>query len=188
MWVKGFFQSFTTVYYPRNTEQSVFINQVCSIIFFFFFFFFFNRGQIRYTRRDVSIKTTFLSSKLISYKGYFFKKAYTSPSGNGIYKDQNHSSIRHQGFEDSLQSQDVFSFSLVLSFWESQSIWWSQLCETSHASEYWRNKINLSQCGTRQCHFWKRTKILGTACEFGLSLISLALSECMSHLGLSTNI
>ena len=36
--------------------------------------------------------------------------------------------------------------------------------------------------------FFKRTKILGTACEFGLSLISLALSECMSHLGLNTNI
>ena len=35
--------------------------------------------------------------------------------------------------------------------------------------------------------FFKRTKILGTACEFGLSLISLALSECMSHLGLNTN-
>ena len=35
---------------------------------------------------------------------------------------------------------------------------------------------------------FKRTKILGTACEFGLSLISLALSECMSHLGLNTNI
>ena len=58
----------------------------------------------------------------------------------------------------------------------------------SKASEYWRNKINLSHCGTRQCHFLKRTKILGTACEFGLSLISLALSECMSHLGLNTNI
>ena len=37
-----------------------------------------------------------------------YKKAYTSPSGNGIYKDQNHSSISHQGFEDSLQSQAVF--------------------------------------------------------------------------------
>ena len=36
--------------------------------------------------------------------------------------------------------------------------------------------------------FFKRTKILGTACEFGLSLISLALCECMSHLGLNTNI
>ena len=36
--------------------------------------------------------------------------------------------------------------------------------------------------------FFKRTKILGTACEFRLSLISLALSECMSHLGLNTNI
>ena len=36
--------------------------------------------------------------------------------------------------------------------------------------------------------FFKRTKILGTACEFGLSLISLTLSECMSHLGLNTNI
>ena len=35
---------------------------------------------------------------------------------------------------------------------------------------------------------FKRTKILGTACEFGLSLISLALSECMSHLGLNTSI
>ena len=58
----------------------------------------------------------------------------------------------------------------------------------TYACEYWRNKINLSQCGTRQCHFFKRTKILGTACEFGLSLISLALSECMSHLGLNTNI
>ena len=55
--------------------------------------------------------------------------------------------------------------------------------ETSHASEYWRNKRNLSQCGTRQCNIlWAR--ILGTACEFGLSLISLALSR----LGLNTNI
>ena len=36
--------------------------------------------------------------------------------------------------------------------------------------------------------FFKRTKILGTACELGLSLISLALSQCMSHLGLNTNI
>ena len=36
--------------------------------------------------------------------------------------------------------------------------------------------------------FFKRTKILGTAFEFGLSLIYLALSECMSHLGLNTNI
>ena len=36
--------------------------------------------------------------------------------------------------------------------------------------------------------FFKRTKILGTACEFGLSLISLALSQCISHLGLNTNI
>ena len=36
--------------------------------------------------------------------------------------------------------------------------------------------------------FFKRTKILGTACEFGLSLISMALSQCMSHLGLNTNI
>ena len=34
----------------------------------------------------------------------------------------------------------------------------------------------------------KKTKILGTACEFRLSLISLALSQCMSHLGLNTNI
>ena len=32
------------------------------------------------------------------------------------------------------------------------------------------------------------TRILGTAYEFGLSLISLALSQCMSHLGLNTNI
>ena len=59
--------------------------------------------------------------------------------------------------------------------------------KVSYASEYWRNKFNLSHCGTRQCHFVKRTKILGTAYEFGLSLISLALSECMSHLGLNTN-
>ena len=36
--------------------------------------------------------------------------------------------------------------------------------------------------------FFKRIKILGTACEFGLSLISLALSQCLSHLGLNTNI
>ena len=36
--------------------------------------------------------------------------------------------------------------------------------------------------------FFKRTKILRTACEFGLSLISLALSQRTSHLGLNTNI
>ena len=33
-----------------------------------------------------------------------------------------------------------------------------------------RKKGNLSQCGTRQCHFL-RTRILRTACEVGLSLI-----------------
>ena len=38
--------------------------------------------------------------------------------------------------------------------------------ETSHASEYWRNKRNLSQCGTRQCNFlW--TRILGMLVNLG---------------------
>ena len=37
--------------------------------------------------------------------------------------------------------------------------------------------------------FWEcGTRILKTACEVGLSLISLVLSQCMSHLGLNTNI
>ena len=27
-----------------------------------------------------------------------------------------------------------------------------------NASEYWRNKINLSNCGTRQCHFLKELR------------------------------
>ena len=52
--------------------------------------------------KDVSVKTTSLSSKLTSYKGYFFKKAYsphpTPPplslkKYTGIYKDQSHSSV-----------------------------------------------------------------------------------------------
>ena len=54
-------------------------------------------------------------------------------------------------------------------------------------SEYWRNKIKPEQLWNQTVPFFKRTKILGTACEFGLSLISLALSECMSHVGLNTN-
>ena len=57
----------------------------------------------------------------------------------------------------------------------------------SNASEYWRNKIKPEQLWNQTVPFFKRTKILGTACEFGLSLIFLALSECMSHLGLNTN-
>ena len=43
----------------------------------------------------------------------------------------------------------------------------------SNASEYWRNKINLSQCGTRQCHFFKRTKILGTLGETIVMQVSI---------------
>ena len=30
--------------------------------------------------------------------------------------------------------------------------------ETSHAIEHWRNKRNLSQCGTRLCHFVKELR------------------------------
>ena len=56
-----------------------------------------------------------------------------------------------------------------------------------NASEYWRKKRNMSQRGTRQCRLlWAR--ILGTACEFRLSLISSALSQWMSRLGLNTNV
>ena len=59
-------------------------------------------------------------------------------------------------------------FSLVLSFGESKSIWKSQLCETrsSHASEYWRKKGNLSQCGTRQC-IYLLTRIFGLLVNLG---------------------
>ena len=61
---------------------------------------------------------------------------------------------------------------------------------TAHHAPLRKSVIKIpicSQCGTRQCHFlW--TRILRTACEFRLSLISLALSQHMSCLGLITNI
>ena len=58
--------------------------------------------------RDVSIKTTFLSSKLVGYKGRFFKKAYASPSGDGMCRDRSRGGVGGRGFGDGLRGRAVF--------------------------------------------------------------------------------
>ena len=67
------------------------------------------------------------------------------------------------------------NMSMQVSIWEIRGTMQVSIGEIREPEPVWNQAVSF---------LW--TRILGAACEFGLSLISLALS--MSHLGLNTNI